>query len=98
MTTIRFDPEQRVFLIRMRTSYCAFRIIGDGQLVHAGSGFLPEKGDAPPPLSGLDDYEEANFGQEAQARRHEMEAHSEDLADFRSLQALPDLLLESAKP
>lgn len=40
MTPIRFDPDQRVFLLAMRSSFYALHITADGRVVHLGSGPL----------------------------------------------------------
>ncbi len=72
MKTIRFDAEQRLFQIQMRSSYYAFRILDNGQIVHTGSGSLPENEKAEPVLARLGDYVETSYGLDAQARRYEL--------------------------
>lgn len=77
MNTIRFNPTERLFLIQMRTSYYAFRIIEDGQLVHTGSGSLAGMSNAEPLLGRLDDYGENNYCLENQSRLYELPAYGD---------------------
>jgi len=74
MSAIHFDPKQRLFLVKMRTSYYAFRILEDGQVVHCGSGSLPGVVETDALLSGLNVYEDPNYIWESQSRRYEIPA------------------------
>lgn len=72
MATILFDSQQRLFQIQMRSSYYAFRIVDDGQLVHVGSGPKCPHLNGAPTLGRLDDYGENNFCLESQSRLYEL--------------------------
>ncbi|HEX8463702.1 MAG TPA: alpha-galactosidase, partial [Abditibacterium sp.] len=70
-SSIHFDPQTRVFLLRLEHSFYALRVDDDNRLLHGGSGPLPARfGEEN--LSSLSEYEEPNFVWEQQAARFEL--------------------------
>lgn len=54
MSTIHFDPAQRVFLIGLQSSCYALRVTEDGRVLHLGSG--PLAGEMPWPIAAPEEY------------------------------------------
>jgi len=56
MNPIRFDPEQRVFLLTLRSSFYTLYLTADGRVLHLGSGPLAGDSADPWPMTDPDTY------------------------------------------
>ena len=56
MSSVHYDTGARVFFLRLRESYYALQIAADGQLMHLGSGPIPENAPENWSWSHLDAY------------------------------------------
>jgi len=74
MTPIRFDPEQRVFLLALRSSFYALHLTADGRVVHLGSGPLAVPSGDPWPLVNPDAYRVPDHCWDQQLTPHEYPA------------------------
>ena len=70
-SSIHFDSQTRVFLLRLERSLYALRVSDDGRVLHAGSGALPPQS-GEEILSSLVEYGEPNYVWEQQATRFEL--------------------------
>ena len=69
-SSIAIDARQQTFVINLRSSYYALRVLDDGHVVHVGSG--PSAG--PMALSHLDQYGDADYVWDGQGRNWEIPA------------------------
>ena len=89
METISFDSEKRLFVLRLKSSFYAMRVLETGELVHVGWGPLPEKDEnAPLHFQGLNDYKESPPIWDNQSRRYEFPAAGDVLYHDTAIRAV----------
>jgi alpha-galactosidase len=76
MSPITFDETRRLFVLNLRTSIYAFRVLESGELVHLGWSAVPEfPGERA--IMGEEDYKEPDRGWDEQMLRYEFPARGD---------------------
>ena len=96
METISFDAEKRLFVLRLKSSFYAIRILETGELVHVGWGPLPELDEnVPLHFQGLENFKDHLFPWDEQTHRYEFPAAGDVLYHDTAIRAI---FFEPAKP
>jgi alpha-galactosidase len=79
--SIAYNSETRCFFLHLSTSFYALRVLDTGEVVHVGAGPLVASDSSnagnSPPLLELDEYGDANYVWDQQARRWELPTYGD---------------------
>lgn len=96
METISFNAEKRLFVLHLKSSFYAMRILETGELVHVGWGPLPELDEnVPLDFQGLENFKDHQFPWDNQTLRYEFPAAGDVLYHDTAIRAI---FAEPAKP
>jgi alpha-galactosidase len=89
METISFNAEKRLFVLQLRSSFYAMRVLTTGELVHVAWGPLPELDESVPlHFQGLEDFKDHQFPFDAQTHRYEFPAAGDVLYHDTAIRAV----------